>query len=94
MLDRAFMFDRLAEVQRSLARAQRSIHRQRTLTRALEFCRLRYAAARSRRTLEDIEAVHKWLTIKQDLLARELMISAGVPPPAVVVMPEAIGRVH
>ena len=74
MADRESISNRLAQVQRTLARAERKAKRQRALIRLLERCRLRNAAARAEVLLGDIETVQKWLLASTELLNRELLI--------------------
>ena len=86
MANSAFLLDRLALAQDSLGRAQRRIHRQRRLIRGLERCGFGFAAAGLRRTLEDIEAVERWLAVKRGLLVHELVTSEGVQIATVIMM--------
>jgi hypothetical protein len=79
MADRESISNRLAQVQRTLARAERKAKRQRGLIRLLECCRLRNAAARAQVLLGDIETVQKWLLASSELLNRELLIVESRP---------------
>jgi len=94
MADRESISYRLAQVQCSLARAERKAERQRTLVRLFERCGLRNAAARARLLLQDIEAVQRWLAASNEALNRELLILERGPLAPVIIagMPQEIRR--